>query len=95
MAEERFKFSKSLRDCEMWCRQERATRIRQLLATSKIPVINGWTEYYKKQSVYGQIQELQKRYPTAEGIAANPTKRVTLNLYEILCKLHIELLAIC
>ncbi|CAB4001685.1 Hypothetical predicted protein [Paramuricea clavata] len=94
MAEERFKFAKSLRDCELWCRQERATRIKLLLATSKSPAIDEWTEYYKKQSIYGQIQEIQKRFPATEAIAASQTDSVTLNIYEKLCKYQIELVRI-
>ena len=94
MAEERSKFSKSLRDCEIWCRQERATRIKLLLATSKSPVIDEWTEYYKKQSVYGQVHKLQKRYPTAEAIAANQSNSITINMYEKMCKFHVEILGI-
>ena len=71
MAAERMKFSKSLRDCELWCRKERSKRINLLLGTSKSPTIDNWSPYYKKQSAYGIIEISKARCPEIVALKEN------------------------
>ena len=57
-----------------------------LLATSKPPVINSWSPYYKKMSVYGQLEELKLRLQTAQPTIKQELTNMSLQSYEILCK---------
>ena len=86
MAAERMKFSKSLRDCELWCRKERGKRVPILMATSKSPVIDTWSPYYKRLSIYGQLEDLNKKFPIAQPLLQQEVTNVSLSSYEILCK---------
>ena len=63
MAAERMKYSKSTRDCELWCRKERGKRNDLLIALAKSPVIDNWTPYYQKRSVYSLLRINESKYP--------------------------------
>ena len=85
MAGERMKFSKSLRDCELWCRKERSKRTNLLMGTSKSPTIDNWTTYYQNQSPYGIVKIAKSRYPEIAALQENgvqPSK----NQYAHRCK---------
>ena len=85
MAAERMKFSKSLRECELWCRKERSKRISLLLGTSKSPTIDNWSQYYKKQSAYGIIEISKARCPEIVALKENDAQPGKKH-YEHLCK---------
>ena len=86
MAASRMQFAKSQRECELWCRKERAKRTKLMLASCKTPVVDTWTSYYKQMSVYGKLEMLKQKYPTAEPFLQLDSATVTSSIYEILCK---------
>ena len=63
MAAERLKFSKSQKDCEAWCRNQRPKRIQLIYGITKSPAIDNWSPHLKMQSVYGLIEMAKARYP--------------------------------
>ena len=78
MAGERMKYSRSLRDCELWCRKERSKLINLLFGTAKSPTIDSWTPYYHKQSPYGILKIARSRYPdiaASENNGVQPGKK--------------------
>lgn len=87
MAAERLKFSKSLRECELWCRKERLKRINILLGIAKSPTIDNWSFYYKNRSVYGIIQIMELRYPEVVVLKQNDS-RPGLKHYQHICKFY-------
>ncbi|CAB4011703.1 Hypothetical predicted protein [Paramuricea clavata] len=63
MAQERLQYEKSLRVCEMWCRDQRKKRTCVMLAAAQKTVISTWTDYYKSQSIVGLCEIADKQYP--------------------------------
>lgn len=85
MAAERLKYSNTMRECELWCRKERAKRNDLLIAFAKSPVIDQWTPYYKKQSVYGLLQINELKYPQIVALKSS-SSAPRHSHYEHLCK---------
>ena len=85
MASERFKYSKSSCDCELWCRKERSKRIPLLFGIVKGATLDNWSPHFKKQRVLGQIEIMKKRHPEIVSFKENerlPGKKH----YDQLCK---------
>jgi hypothetical protein len=87
MASERFKHSKTLRLCELWCRKERKTRIQLLMCLARSPTIDAssWTPYYLRCSVHSLLKLSSQRYPEVAVLLqqeSGPKKA----LYDPLCK---------
>jgi hypothetical protein len=57
-----------------------------MLASCKTPVIDTWTPYYKQMSVYGKLEILIQKYPTAGPFLQLDSATITSSTYEILCK---------
>ncbi|CAH3151564.1 unnamed protein product [Porites lobata] len=72
-------------ECELWCRKERAKRNDLLIAFAKSPVIDQWTPYYKKQSVYGLLQINELKYPQIVALKSS-SSAPRHSHYEHLCK---------
>ena len=61
MCESKQYMFRTQRECEAWARKERERRIELLLAVERNT--KGWTAYYMKKSIYGNISILQEKYP--------------------------------
>lgn len=86
MASECFRFSKSLRDCESWCRKERSQRVALLFGNVKGATLdNNWTPHLKKRSAYGQVEIMKMRYPEIVSFKEND-KLPGKKHYHHLCK---------
>ena len=86
MATERLTYSKSLRDCENWCRKERWTRIKLLMGVTKPPTMNSWTPHHTKQSVYGCIEIAKNCYPEIVALKENDINNPGKTYHEHVCK---------
>ena len=86
MAAERLTYSKSLRDCEDWCRKERSTRIKLLFGVTKPAAMTSWTPYHTKQSVYGCVEIAKNRYPEIVALKENNIDALGKTHYEHVCK---------
>ena len=81
MADERMKYSSSLRDCELWCRKERSKRTNLLLGKAKSPMIDSWTPYYQNQSPYGILKIPRSRYPDIAAFEENGVQPGKVNMH--------------
>ncbi len=87
MAAERLKFSKSLRECELWCRKAHLKRINILLGIAKSPTIDNWSLYYKNQSAHGIIQIMELQYPEVVVLKQSDS-RPGMKHYQHICKFY-------
>lgn len=87
MAEYRMQFSKSLRECELWCRRMRQQRISLMIASVQKCALSKWTPYYRGRSVWGLHQQMCERYPQVQScLEAEDGQEVPRNMYDSLCK---------
>ena len=94
MAEQRMQHEKRKRDCELWCRKQRAKRIYFLLATTEQPLVfSTWTHYFKNQSIMGKLGLIKEQYPTLATFiddlgndAVDNVSISALGMYDALCQ---------
>ncbi len=92
MAEYRMQFSKSIRECELWCRKMRQQRVTLMIAAAEPNVIRNWTPYYKAQSVWGLYQQAGERYPEIQSYLDHAEgKDIPRQLFDFLCKYNYDL----